>query len=109
MNDDLEHGEHDHESKIVSSTGELLFSENTRERTKERNRESQEYVSVIVKRVDETFRHPDDILEKAIDVSGRRHDYNRWRLNQWLQPCLSGLGLSPWFCDVYIKPHATFY
>ncbi|GAC34866.1 formate/nitrite transporter family protein [Paraglaciecola polaris] len=67
MNDDLEHGEHDHESKIVSSTGELLFSENTRERTKERNRESQEYVSVIVKRVDETFRHPDDILEKAID------------------------------------------
>ena len=67
MSDDLEHGEHDHEAKIVSPSGELLFNESTKERSKERTRESQEYASVIVKRVDETFRHPDDILEKAID------------------------------------------
>lgn len=58
---------HQHDSKLVSATGEPLFDVETRERTKERNWESNEYVSVIVKRTDETFRHPDDILEKAIE------------------------------------------
>lgn len=36
------------------------------ERGQKRKQENSEFVSVIVKRTDETFRHPDDILEKAI-------------------------------------------
>ena len=58
---------HSNEATIVSTTGELLFDEEARERTKERKQESEDYVSVIIKRTDETFRHPDDILEKAIE------------------------------------------
>lgn len=37
------------------------------ERGLERDREDEKYVSVIVKRTDETRRHPDDILESAIE------------------------------------------
>jgi len=57
----------DSKSRLVSADGEQLFSEQTRKRGKERERESQDFVSVIVKRTDETFRHPDDILEIAIE------------------------------------------
>ncbi|ARD44047.1 formate/nitrite transporter family protein [Colwellia sp. PAMC 21821] len=53
--------------KIVSADGEPLFEEHTAERSKERVKESGEYVPVIIKRTDETLRHPDDILEKAIE------------------------------------------
>jgi len=53
--------------KIVSADGEPLFEEHTAERSKERVKESSEYVPVIIKRTDETLRHPDDILEKAIE------------------------------------------
>lgn len=52
---------------IVSADGQPLIDENLVERAKERQLESSNYVSVIVKRTDETFRHPDDILEKAIE------------------------------------------
>lgn len=52
---------------IVSADGQPLVDENLVERAKERQLESSNYVSVIVKRTDETFRHPDDILEKAIE------------------------------------------
>jgi formate/nitrite transporter FocA (FNT family) len=51
---------------IVSESGEPMFQQNIAERGKERIKESNDYVPVIVKRVDETFRHPDDILEMAI-------------------------------------------
>jgi len=52
---------------IISTDGEPLFDEDIAERSKERIKESSEYVPVIIKRTDETFRHPDDILEKAIE------------------------------------------
>ncbi|WP_299078414.1 formate/nitrite transporter family protein [uncultured Paraglaciecola sp.] len=55
------------DSTILSENGEPLYQEHIAERTKKRKLESDEYVSVIVKRTDETFRHPDDILEKAIE------------------------------------------
>lgn len=38
----------------------------TTERSRERDRENEDYVPVIVKRTDEVSRHPDDILESAI-------------------------------------------
>ncbi|GAA5131504.1 formate/nitrite transporter family protein [Thalassotalea piscium] len=37
-----------------------------KDRRKERRMESDQYQQVIVKRIDETFRHPDDILQLAI-------------------------------------------
>lgn len=55
------------ENKIVSAEGEPLFQAQLGERAVERQLESNDYVPVIVKRTDETFRHPDDILEKAIE------------------------------------------
>ncbi len=41
--------------------------ENTTERKIERTQEDREYVPVIIKRTDETRRHPDDTLETAIE------------------------------------------
>ena len=52
---------------IVSTDGEPLFDKRIAERGKERVKESSEYIPVIIKRTDETLRHPDDILEKAIE------------------------------------------
>ncbi len=52
---------------ILSADGQPLIDEKLVERARERQKESSNYVSVIVKRTDETFRHPDDILEKAIE------------------------------------------
>ncbi|GAB3014368.1 formate/nitrite transporter family protein [Bowmanella dokdonensis] len=52
--------------QLVSSRGEPLSRDDDTGRGKERRQENSEFVSVIVKRTDETFRHPDDILEKAI-------------------------------------------
>lgn len=52
--------------QLVSSSGEPLSSQVETQRAAQRKVENSEYVSVIVKRTDETFRHPDDILEKAI-------------------------------------------
>ncbi|MDF2179236.1 formate/nitrite transporter family protein [Aliiglaciecola sp. CAU 1673] len=56
----------DKKQQLVSSSGEPLGREQDTGRGKERAQENTEFVSVIVKRTDETFRHPDDILEKAI-------------------------------------------
>ncbi|MCI5130672.1 MAG: formate/nitrite transporter family protein [Candidatus Electrothrix sp. EH2] len=41
-------------------------TESYTERAEERSQEDKEFVPVIVKRTDESVRHPDDILEKAI-------------------------------------------
>jgi len=42
--------------------------ENITERAQKRAREDEHYTPVIVKRTDEAFRHPDDILENAIEA-----------------------------------------
>ena len=49
----------------------------TTSRTIERLQEDEEYVSVIVKRNDEAVRHPDDILEKAIEEGVEQHSRSR--------------------------------
>ncbi len=54
--------------KLIGPDGKELSSAkiNATTRTLERNQENIDYVPVIVKRSDESKRHPDDILEKAI-------------------------------------------
>ncbi|AWB68419.1 formate transporter [Saccharobesus litoralis] len=71
--------------KILAPDGSELSSTVTAKpkRGQEREQENQEYVSVIVKRNDECFRHPDDILENAISEG----------MEQLSRPLLS-LGLS---------------
>ncbi|MCU4674302.1 formate/nitrite transporter family protein [Catenovulum sp. 2E275] len=63
----------DSDKKIISTDGEILSAGPQVERTKERAQESKSYTSVIVKRTDETFRHPDDILQKAIEEGELQH------------------------------------
>jgi formate-nitrite transporter family protein len=46
---------------------QTLNSEPKTEREVERQEEDKDFVPVILKRTDESLRHPDDILEKAID------------------------------------------
>ena len=52
---------------ILNDSEDDLHSKIQTERSAERIQEDKEFVSVIVKRSDEAVRHPDDILEKAID------------------------------------------
>lgn len=63
--------------------------ETTTSRTIEREQEDQEYVSVIVKRNDEAVRHPDDILEKAIQEGVEQHQ--RSRASLFLSALAAGL------------------
>jgi formate/nitrite transporter FocA (FNT family) len=53
--------------KIVLPDGSDLKNPNEKQRQEERKTEDQEYVPVIIKRTDETRRHPDDALEHAIE------------------------------------------
>ena len=50
-----------------SKKDELLDSETTTEREVERAEEDEDFVPVILKRTDQGLRHPDDILENAIN------------------------------------------
>lgn len=61
--------------KIVSPDGEEISVEveTDTKRVLERRQEDRAYVPVIVKRTDESFRHPDDILEKAIEEGLEQH------------------------------------
>ena len=59
--------------QIITPDGEPVRSTQDTERAVERKLENSEFVSVIVKRTDETFRHPDDILEKAITEGLEQH------------------------------------
>ncbi|QTA80810.1 Formate/nitrite transporter [Desulfonema limicola] len=54
-------------NKILNNSEDNLNSEIQTERSAERIQEDKEFVPVIVKRTDEAIRHPDDVLEKAID------------------------------------------
>lgn len=51
---------------VPSQDQEVYGTDSPTEREVEREEEDKEYTSVIVKRVDEAVKHPDDILEKAI-------------------------------------------
>ncbi|WP_199610358.1 formate/nitrite transporter family protein [Flocculibacter collagenilyticus] len=61
--------------KIITPDGdEISYAEEKEtKRVLERKQEDRAYVPVIVKRTDETFRHPDDILETAIHEGLEQH------------------------------------
>ena len=71
------------EIKILTPSGEEIESEKDKQfhnrRKEERRKEDKDYLPVIVKRTDESFRHPDDILEKAISEGEE----------QMSRPCIS--------------------
>ena len=62
----MEHQEESDDKKLVDVSGEEISAEKATARKRQRMQENREYQPVIIKRNDETFRHPDDILETAI-------------------------------------------
>lgn len=81
----------DDEIKILAHTGEEIESDkpgNTK-RVEERKEEDKNYLPVIIKRTDESFRHPDDILEKAI--SEGEEQMSRSRVSLLLSAIAAGL------------------
>lgn len=79
------------DSKIIGPNGEELKSKKNSQtiRTVERNQEDKDYVPVILKRSDESVRHPDDILKKAIGKG--LEQYERTRLSLFLSAISAGL------------------
>lgn len=79
------------QNQIISLSGESLSSEenSTTSRELERRKEDQDYVPVILKRTDEAVRHPDDILQKAIEEGVEQH--NRTKLSLLLSAVAAGL------------------
>lgn len=59
----------DNKKKIyLGDSEDTNSSEAQTERSAERSEEDREYLPVIIKRIDEAVRHPDDTLEKAIEA-----------------------------------------
>ena len=58
--------EHEHPGEIILPDGSTSAETAATEREKQRKSEDEEFVPVIIKRTDETRRHPDDALENAI-------------------------------------------
>lgn len=84
------------EIKILTADGEEIIKiddkpSNTR-RNEERKEEDKNYIPVIIKRTDESFRHPDDILEKAI-VEGEEQ-MSRSAMSLFLSATAAGLIIS---------------
>lgn len=83
---------------------ELLNQEGETERSLKRKDEDDDYIPVIIKRSDESVRHPDDVLTKAIDEG----------LEQLRRPFLSlllssiGAGLILGFTAMAVALMATF-
>ncbi|MAE74794.1 MAG: formate transporter [Bdellovibrionaceae bacterium] len=56
------------------ATQDLNLEKRTHTRSEEREQEDRFYTPVIVKRIDQSVRHPDDTLQKAIHEGLRQHD-----------------------------------
>ena len=85
----------DDEIKILTVDGEAISSEadkTSTRRNEERKEEDKNYLPVIIKRTDESFRHPDDILEKAI--SEGEEQMNRSAMSLLLSSSAAGLIIS---------------
>lgn len=85
----------DEEIKILTADGEAISSEadkTSTRRNEERKEEDKNYLPVIIKRTDESFRHPDDILEKAI--SEGEEQMNRSAMSLLLSSSAAGLIIS---------------
>lgn len=69
-------------SKIIDADGKEISSSTHEKTTRsiERSQEDKDYVSVILKRSDEAVRHPDDILERAINEGYEQHERGKFSL-----------------------------
>ncbi|MDA9189676.1 formate/nitrite transporter family protein [bacterium] len=81
----------DDENKILGPNGEEISSgdDSQTTRTLERKQEDEDYIPVILKRTDESSRHPDDILKKAIEEG--LEQYERPNLSLFLSAVSAGL------------------
>ena len=104
------------------------------EREVERRKEERQYTPVIVKRTDEALKHPDDILERAIEEGQEQQERAFWSLllsaiaaglygdvsgycakpDAASQPrCFAkachSVGLSSRFCTLYNEWHTTLH
>jgi formate/nitrite transporter FocA (FNT family) len=77
----------DENKKIIGPDG--LEEEFETTRSLERTQEDKDYLSVILKRTDESVRHPDDILKKAIEEG--LVQYERSNLSLFLSAISAGL------------------
>ncbi len=77
------------ETQIVLPDGSTLERDDSNERKRQRDSEDQEYIPVIIKRTDETRRHPDDALDGAIDEG--LEQLNRPAISLWLSAIAAGL------------------
>lgn len=66
----------DNENKIIGTDGRELSTDEDSPTTRslERTQEDKDYIPVIIKRTDEAVRHPDDILERAIEEGFEQHE-----------------------------------
>lgn len=80
-------------SKIILPSGHQYsmseLEEDKTSRGKERLKEDLDYVPVIIKRIDEAVRHPDDILEKTITEGLEQH--KRFGISLFLSAFAAGL------------------
>lgn len=76
-------------SEILLVDGSKPAAQKSSRRTAERRAEEQEYVPVLVKRIDEVRRHPDDILESAINEGCQQH--SRTTFSLFLSSIAAGL------------------
>jgi formate/nitrite transporter FocA (FNT family) len=77
------------DGKILLPDGSVLGGESTNQRKEERKSEDEDFVPVIIKRTDETRRHPDDALDKAIEEG--LEQINRPALSLFLSAIAAGL------------------
>lgn len=79
------------DQKIVLPSGKEIDLEDLTKtsRSRERVEEDENYIPVIIKRTDEAVRHPDDILERAIEEGIEQHE--RKSLSLFLSALSAGL------------------
>ncbi len=75
--------------KILDSRGQLTEDDSSTYRGRKRDFEDEEYIPVIIKRSDQTTRHPDDVLEFAIHEGLEQH--KRSKLSLFLSALAAGL------------------
>lgn len=79
----------ENESKLIAPDGSELEINPKTSRAQERNDEDQQYVPVIIKRVDQTSTHPDDILERCIEEGIEQ--FERTKTSLFLSALAAGL------------------
>jgi formate/nitrite transporter FocA (FNT family) len=77
------------DSKLVAPDGSDIEFEHKTARALERKDEDQQYVPVIIKRIDQSSTHPDDILERCIEEGIEQ--FHRTKMSLFLSALAAGL------------------